>query len=58
MNKKDKYDLIFRVSVAIAVIAAVAAILIAGMITDVLDPFVITIIVLMTLYMVNGIIRY
>ena len=58
MDKKDKYDLIFRVSVAIAVIAAVAAILIAGMITNVLDPFVITIIVLMTLYMVNGIIRY
>ena len=58
MNKKDKYDLIFRISVAIAVIAAVAAILIAGMITNVLDPFVIAIIVLMTLYMVNGIIRY
>ena len=58
MNKKDKYDLIFRVSVAIAVIAAVVAILIAGMITDVLDPCVITVIVLMTLYMVNGIIRY
>ena len=58
MDKKDKYDLIFRISVAIAVIAAGAAILIAGMITNVLDPFVITIIVLMTLYMVNGIIRY
>ena len=58
MDNKDKYDLIFRVSVAIAVIAAVAAILIAGMITNVLDPYVITAIVLMTLCMVNGIIRY
>ena len=58
MYKKDKYDLIFRISVAIALIAVVAAILIAGMITDVLDPYVIAIIVLMTLYMVNGIIRY
>ena len=56
--KKNKCDLIFRISVAIAVIAAVAAILIAGMITNVLDPCVITVIVLMTLYMVNGIIRY